>query len=126
MLVFFSPGVFTNILIRCLCATTRAFTGRTAHPPIPYFYLAHALREYGFENIAPHNDKPQRLSQGWLPLLGPLCRWVEHRSLKRRRRKLRPLSDEIEALACGQQRIIAPCLDGASTLIWSPRGSVGQ
>ncbi len=77
----------------------RFYPGERHITPIPYFYLAHALREYGFTNIAPHNDKPQRLSMFWRPFLGPICSWVVASSLRRRRRKLRPLSDEIEGYA---------------------------
>jgi SAM-dependent methyltransferase len=116
---FFTRGFYEYFDPLPLRDDPRFYPGERHITPIPYFYLAHALREYGFEQIAPHNDKPQRLSQGWLPLLGPLCRWVEHRSLQRRRRKLRPLSDEIEALASGNNA--AAVLTGRTLIVTARR-----
>jgi len=96
---FFTRGFYEYFDPLPLRDDPRFYPGERHITPIPYFYLAHALREYGFKDIAPHNDKPQRLSSFWRPILGPLCRGVERASLRRRRRKLRPLPDEIEAFA---------------------------
>jgi len=40
--------------------------------PIPYFYLAHALVEAGFENVELRIDKVQKTSVLWLLLLAPV------------------------------------------------------
>jgi SAM-dependent methyltransferase len=77
------------------------YPGELHITPIPFFYLAHSLRNSGYTDIVPKDDKPQRSSLLFLPLLAPLCRFVEKRSIKSLRRKTRPLREEIESLASG-------------------------
>jgi SAM-dependent methyltransferase len=93
----------------------RFYPGERHITPIPYFYLAHALRENGFKDITPHHDKAQRFSSFLRPFLSPLFRCVEKSSLKRRRRKLRPLSDELEALASDNNNPVV--LTGRSLIV---------
>lgn len=49
--------------------------------PVPYFYLAHALLEVGFEYIELSFDKVQRTSLAWATLLAPLLAtgWLRFR-----------------------------------------------
>lgn len=75
------------------------YPGERHITPITFFYLAHALREAGFNDIAPGCDKEQRFSRVLYPLMAPLTRLAARRSLSRRRRKLKRVPDEIEALA---------------------------
>lgn len=97
----------------------RFYPGELHVTPIPFFYLAHALRDQGFTAITPHQDKPQRFSRLLRPILLPLIRGVERASLHRRRRKLRPLSDEIEALASDNNAAVV--LTGRTLIVTARR-----
>lgn len=55
--------------------------------PVPYFYLAHALAESGFENIKLDIDKPQRSAFPKLLILWPLIFLFSKLAIRRERRK---------------------------------------
>jgi SAM-dependent methyltransferase len=116
---FFTRGFFEYFDPLPLRDDPRFYPGERHITPLPFFYLAHALRESGFAAITPHNDKPQRLSRALLPILGPLCRGVAAASLRRRRRKLRPLPDEIEALAAANNAAVV--LTGRTLIVTARR-----
>ncbi len=67
--------------------------------PITFYYLAQALAEAGFSDIRPGCDKEQKFSRALYPFLAPLARWAAKSNLRRRRRKLTPTPNEVEALA---------------------------
>lgn len=75
------------------------YPGERHITPITFFYLAHTLMEAGFGDITPGCDKEQRFSRVLYPALAPLSRFAAKRSLSRRRRKLKRVPDDIEALA---------------------------
>lgn len=62
--------------------------------PIPYFYLAHALLDAGFENVELDIDKVQKTSVFWLALFAPpiLAGW--RRFMSRERRRFRTITAE--------------------------------
>ncbi|MGE5467460.1 MAG: methyltransferase domain-containing protein [Ignavibacteria bacterium] len=66
--------------------------------PIPYFYLAHALLDAGFDDVRLSIDKPQRTSIALAVLLWPLIALWRFRFLARERGKYRTLTPENEPL----------------------------
>jgi hypothetical protein len=62
--------------------------------PIPYFYLAHALLDAGFEKVELSIDKVQKTSVGWLVALFPflLAGWL--RFMARERNKFKTITIE--------------------------------
>jgi len=62
--------------------------------PIPYFYLAHALLDAGFEKVELSIDKVQKTSVGWLVALSPflLAGWL--RFMARERNKFKTITVE--------------------------------
>lgn len=63
---------------------------------IPYFYLAHALREAGFEDVELSIDKKQRKSMLWLILLAPLIFALRARFYSRERDRYKTLTEHNE------------------------------
>ncbi len=64
--------------------------------PIPYFYLAHALREAGFENVELRIDKAQKTSVLWLLLLAPIIFIGGARFMRLERARFKTLTPENE------------------------------
>ncbi len=75
------------------------YPGERHITPITFYYLAHTLVEADFREITPGCDKEQKLSRLLYPVIAPLARWAARRNLNRRRRKLKPVADALEALA---------------------------
>ena len=69
--------------------------------PIPYFYLAHALLDAGFDKVELSIDKIQKTSVFWLALLAPFIFAGRHRFMARERKKFKTITVENEPLvAC--------------------------
>jgi len=66
--------------------------------PIPYFYLAHALLDAGFDKVELSIDKVQRTSVFWLVLLAPFIFAGRHRFMTRERKKFKTITAENEPL----------------------------
>lgn len=66
--------------------------------PIPYFYLAHALLDAGFEKVELHIDKVQRTSVFWLMLLAPFIFAGRYRFMALERNKFKTITVENEPL----------------------------
>jgi len=66
--------------------------------PIPYFYLAHALLDAGFDDIELSIDKAQKTSVFWLALLAPFIFVGRFRFMARERKKFKSLTIENEPL----------------------------
>src|SRR5258708_2054593 len=64
--------------------------------PIPYFYLAHALIEAGFENVELRIDKAQKTSVLWLLLLAPIIFIGGARFMRLERARFKTLTPENE------------------------------
>jgi len=64
--------------------------------PIPYFYLAHALVDAGFENVELRIDKAQLTSVLWLLLLAPIIFIGGARFMARERARFHTLTTENE------------------------------
>jgi SAM-dependent methyltransferase len=64
--------------------------------PIPYFYLAHALREAGFENVELRIDRVQTTSVLWLLLLAPIIFIGGARFMSLERARYKTLTPENE------------------------------
>lgn len=66
--------------------------------PVPYFYLAHAIVDAGFEKVELNIDKVQRTSVFWLMLLAPFifAGWL--RFMRREHRKFKTITVENEPL----------------------------
>lgn len=89
--------------------------------PIPFFYLAHALLDAGFEDIQLHIDKVQKTSVAWLTLLYPVIAVGRWRFMMRERHKYRTLTSENEPLV--KRHFSLPLLLGR-TLVVSARRPV--
>lgn len=69
--------------------------------PIPYFYLAHALLDAGFDKVELSIDKVQKTSVFWFALLAPFIFAGRHRFITRERKKFKTITVENEHLvAC--------------------------
>lgn len=66
--------------------------------PIPYFYLAHALLDAGFEKVELNIDKVQKTSVFWLAVLAPFIFAGRHRFMARERKKFKTITAENEPL----------------------------
>jgi SAM-dependent methyltransferase len=66
--------------------------------PIPYFYLAHALRDAGFDNVELSIDKVQKTSVFWLVLLALFIFIGKHRFMARERKRFKTITVENEPL----------------------------
>lgn len=66
--------------------------------PIPYFYLAHALTDAGFDDVRLSIDKPQRTSTFWAVLLLPFIALGGWYFMFRERNGYRTITKENEAL----------------------------
>ncbi|MCR4301334.1 MAG: class I SAM-dependent methyltransferase [Sulfuricaulis sp.] len=66
--------------------------------PIPYFYLAHALLDSGFDNVELSIDKVQKTSVFWLTLLAPFIFLGMYRFMSRERKKFKTLTVENKPL----------------------------
>ena len=64
--------------------------------PIPYFYLAHALLDAGFDKIELSIDKVQKTSVFWLILLAPFIFAGRHRFMTRERKRFKTITPENE------------------------------
>jgi len=120
--VFFTRGFFTYFDPLLLKEDPRLYPGQRHISPLPFFYIAHALRDSGFESIEPHADKSQKSSAFWATLLGPFLRLANRMSRRRRRRRFGCAPEEMEQL--GDLNNSWPVLTGR-TLIVSARRSAG-
>lgn len=66
--------------------------------PIPYFYLAHALLDAGFDKVELSIDKVQRTSVFWLVLLAPFIFAGWYRFMARERKNFKTITAENEPL----------------------------
>lgn len=64
--------------------------------PIPYFYLAHALLDAGFEKVELSIDKIQKTSAFWLILLAPFIFAGWHRFMTRERNRFKTITPDNE------------------------------
>jgi SAM-dependent methyltransferase len=64
--------------------------------PIPYFYLAHALLDAGFDKVELSIDKVQKTSVFWLILLAPFIFAGRHRFMTHERKKFKIITPENE------------------------------
>lgn len=64
--------------------------------PIPYFYLAHALLDAGFDKVELSIDKVQKTSVFWLILLAPFIFSGRHRFMTRERKRFKTITPENE------------------------------
>jgi len=96
---FLTRGFFTFFDPLPLKEDPNFYPGQRHITPIPFFYLAHALYDFGFEEIQPHSDRTQRSSSIWAALLWPLLHFCVWNSLRRRRRRYAHLPEEVESLA---------------------------
>jgi SAM-dependent methyltransferase len=62
--------------------------------PIPYFYLAHALLDAGFEKIEVAIDKNQKTSVLWLVVLAPFIFIGKLRFMRRERKRFKTITVE--------------------------------
>lgn len=66
--------------------------------PIPYFYLAHAMLDAGFDKVELSIDKVQKTSVFWLALLAPIIFVGWHRFMARERKRFKTITVENEPL----------------------------
>lgn len=66
--------------------------------PIPFFYLAHALLDAGFEKVELNIDKVQKTSVFWLVLCAPLIFIGRYRFWSNERHKFKTITIENEPL----------------------------
>lgn len=66
--------------------------------PIPYFYLAHALLDAGFDRVELSIDKVQKTSVFWLAILAPFIFMGKHCFMTRERNRFRTITVENEPL----------------------------
>jgi SAM-dependent methyltransferase len=97
--VFFTRGLFTYFDPLPLKDEPKFYPGQRHITPIPFFYIAHALLDNGFVEIAVRADRIQRSSALWARLLRPILRLSQERNLRRRRRRYFWLPDQVEGLA---------------------------
>lgn len=96
---FLTRGLFEYFDPYPLTEDHSYYPGERHITPIPFYYLGHALLDSGFHTIQASCDREQRFSRGLGWLLIPLFRAIAQRNLSRRRKKLKFVADEIEALA---------------------------
>lgn len=84
------PNLFGPLPVR----NDRLYSVRGHITPIPYFYLAHALLDAGFENVELDIDKPQKTSVGWLLALWPFLVVGRLRFMARERNKFKTITAE--------------------------------
>ena len=66
--------------------------------PIPYFYLAHAMLDAGFDKIELSIDKVQRSSVFWMIIFAPIIFIGWHRFMRRERNKFKTITAENKPL----------------------------
>ena len=88
------PNLFGPLPVR----NDKLYSVRGHITPIPYFYLAHALLDAGFENVELSIDKIQRTSVGWSVGLGPFILLGRLRFMARERNKFKTITTENEPL----------------------------
>ena len=66
--------------------------------PIPYFYLAHAMLDAGFDKIELSIDKVQRSSVFWMIIFAPIMFIGWHRFMRRERKKFKTITAENKPL----------------------------
>jgi len=66
--------------------------------PVPFFYLAHALLDAGFEEVDVRIDRVQRTSVFWSVMLAPFILIGRWRFMARERHRFRTLTSENEPL----------------------------
>lgn len=93
--------------------------------PIPYFYLAHALLDAGFDKVELSIDKVQKTSVFWLILLAPFIFVGRYRFMARERKKFKTITPENEThvevhfswpLLVGRTIIVSAVKPGATEL----------
>ena len=87
--------------------------------PVPFFYLAHALLDSGFENVQARSDKAQKssavLAAALYPVFGLFVAWAR----RSRTRRLGPHPEAIEQLA--RQNDSWPVLTGRTLIVTARR-----
>ena len=95
---FLTRGLFTHFDPLPLKDDTRMYPGGRHITPIPFFHLAHALRDCGLVQIEMHTDRTQRSSATWAFFLRPFLRAATRRNVRRRRKRFFALPEEMEEL----------------------------
>ncbi len=85
---------FANLFGPLPVRNDKLYSVRGHITPIPYFYLAHALLDAGFENVELNIDKVQKTSAGWLVALWPLFCVGRLRFMARERNKFKTITPE--------------------------------
>lgn len=85
---------FANLFGPLPVRNDKLYSVRGHITPIPYFYLAHALLDAGFENVELNIDKVQKTSAGWLAALWPLICVGRLRFMARERNKFKTITAE--------------------------------
>lgn len=91
--------------------------------PIPYFYLAHALREAGFAAPEVGIDKVQKTSVALAALLLPFIALGWRRFVARERGRFRTLTDDNEALVAAHRSW--PLLVGRTVVVAARKPAAG-
>jgi SAM-dependent methyltransferase len=67
--------------------------------PVPFFHLAHAMLDAGFDEIRPHHDKAQKSSCLLAIVFYPLLSWAVGSARRSRTRRLGKHPENVERLA---------------------------
>ncbi|MBL9138894.1 MAG: class I SAM-dependent methyltransferase [Verrucomicrobiales bacterium] len=118
---YFTRGFFTYFDPLPSKDDPRMYPGQRHITPLPFFYLAHALHDAGFVDIAAHADKVQRSSAFWATILGPVLTLVAGSAHRRRIRHFGALNPELEKLA--QWNNSWPVLTGRTLIVSAKRAS---
>ena len=89
---------FANLFGPLPVRNDKFYSTRGHISPIPYFYLAHAILDAGFEQVQLHIDKVQKTSVFWLTLLAPCIFAGRHHFMTRECKKFKTITVENESL----------------------------
>ncbi len=89
---------FPNLFGPLPLANDRRSSTRTHISSIPYFYLAHALLEAGFDRVQLRIDKVQKASVCWLILLVPFIFAGRRHFMMQERQKYKTLTEDNDLL----------------------------
>lgn len=94
---YFISG-FANLFGPLSLTNDSPFSAEGHITPIPYFYLAHALQDAGFDQIELSIDQVQKQSLLWLVLLAPFIYIGKRRFMARVNKKLKSITSNTEPL----------------------------
>ncbi len=94
---YFISG-FANSLGPLSLTNDAPFSDKGNITPVPYFYLAHALQDAGFDQIELSIDQVQKKSLLWLILLAPFIYIGKRRFMARVNKNLKSLTRNTEPL----------------------------